>query len=61
MNQTKPLSNKAWLRLISYLLAEVRGANKSTRKAAIARIRKPWKRLPIRKFKNLPKWQPAFD
>lgn len=61
MNQTKTLSNKARLRLISYLLAEVRGANKSTRKAAIARIRKRWEILLMRKFKNLPKWQPAFD
>ncbi|MBN3871208.1 MULTISPECIES: hypothetical protein [unclassified Nostoc] len=57
MNQTKDLSNSARLRLISYLLAEVKGANESTRKAAIARIRKRWEILPIQSSSQLQEWK----
>jgi hypothetical protein len=57
MNQTKDLSNEARLRLISYLLAEVKGANESTREAAIARIRKRWEILPIQSSSQGQEWK----
>ncbi|MEH2378027.1 MAG: hypothetical protein V7K27_03840 [Nostoc sp.] len=57
MNQTKDLSNEARLRLISYLLAEVKGANELTREAAIARIRKRWEILPIQSISQVQEWK----
>jgi hypothetical protein len=57
MNQTKELSNDARLRLISYLLTELRGANESTREAAIARIRERWEILPIQSSSQVQDWK----